>query len=82
MEVVRRAAGGHWPLDLEALVHVEFASFVVFPSLSLSLSSLCLLFGLVLLLLLPTSLVVTSADYQLQLYICCKAFGLCRRPEL
>ena len=50
-------------MELEALVHVEFASLLFFL---LSLSSLCLLFGPVLLLLPPTSLVVTSADDQLQ----------------
>ena len=63
MEVVRRAAGGHFPVELEALVHVELASLLFFL---LSLSSLCLLFGPVLLLLSPTFLVVTSADDQLQ----------------
>ena len=63
MEVLRRAVGGLWPLELEALVYVELA----FCCSSFSLSSRPLLFVPVLLLLLPTSLVVTSADNQLQL---------------
>ena len=39
MEVVRRAVGGHWPLELEALARVEFASLLFFL-LSLSLFAL------------------------------------------
>ena len=64
MEAVRPAAAGHWPLELEAPVHVEFASLLFFL---LCLFSLCLLFGPVLLLLPPTSLVVTSDDEWIEL---------------
>ena len=61
MEVVRRAASGHWPLELEALVHFDFFCIVV-PSLSLCFGLCC--FGPV---FLPMSLVVTLVDCQLQL---------------